>query len=146
MNNFSHLLLMLFIISKSVFSMDDETFSPHQTRYIYLIVPGQGNFGGTEHDGKIPQTIPDHYKKEVIRLKTPHAKTNKFFCNKDDFGQKNCQKLLHEKLDELFAQPNIKFIIHAYSQGTASILNYISVLELADQNNDEKRTSKIGDT
>ena len=142
MNNFLHLLLILLIFIKTAYSADKEDALPSQ-RYVYIIVPGQGNFGGTEHDDKLPQTIPEHYKKEVIRLKTPHAKTNNFFCNKDDFGQNNCQDLLHEKLDELFAQANIKFIIHAYSQGTASILNYISGLELADQNKEEKRTSKI---
>lgn len=116
------------------------------TRYVYVIVPGQGDFGGTEHDGKLPQTIPEHYK-EIVRIKSPGSEKktllSSFSSNKDDFGQTNCQDLLSAQLDELFAQANIKFIIHAYSQGTASILNYISNLELADVNKDEKRTSKI---
>jgi hypothetical protein len=146
MKYFLGLSLTLFIISKTVFSIDDETASAPQTRYVYLIVPGQGNFGGTKHDGKLPQTIPAHYK-EIIRLKTPSDPTTSpfanFSSNNDDFGQQECQRLLHEDLNSLFNESNIKFIIHAYSQGTASILNYISILELADQNNTEKRTSKI---
>ena len=139
-----HLSLMVIFSLKIAHSIDTTDDVSPSTRYVYIVVPGQGNFGGTKHDDKLPRTIPAHYK-EVVRLKTPHSKSDTFFCNKDDFGQQNCQDLLHEKLDELFLQANIKFIIHAYSQGTASILKYISDLETQDAelSINEKRTSKI---
>ena len=143
-----HSLIIIFFILKIAYCEETLENTPSSIRYIYLIVPGQGNFGGTENDGKLPQTIPEHYK-EIIRLKTPGDATkspfSKFSSIDDDFGQKNCQDLLHAQLDELFEQSNIKFMVHAYSQGTASILKYVSDLELEDKNLalKEKRTSKI---
>lgn len=137
--------LALAFISKIIHSTEISE-NQHNTRYIYVIVPGQGDFGGTEDDGKLPPTIPSHYK-EKIRIKTPLSERKGLFSSfssaQDDFGQENCQKLLHAQLDALFEQSNTKFIIHAYSQGTASILNYISTIEIEDQNKDPKRTLKI---
>lgn len=141
-------LSLIFILFLKIAHSVETTDGASPTRYIYIIVPGQGDFGGTESDGKLPKTIPARYT-EIVRLETPSEPTGSLFSNfssnNDDFGQQECQTLLHKNLDDLFKESNTKFMIHAYSQGTASILKYISDLEIADQELSigQRKTSKI---
>jgi hypothetical protein len=67
-------LSLIFILFLKIAHSVETTDGASPTRYIYIIVPGQGDFGGTESDGKLPKTIPARYT-EIVRLETPSEPT-----------------------------------------------------------------------
>ena len=48
-----HFSLAFFLFLKCVSCMEVTDTTSSNTRYVYLIVPGQGDFGGTENDGNL---------------------------------------------------------------------------------------------
>ena len=132
------LITTLFVINNS-HSEEVENKQIDYSKFHYVIIPGQGNYGGTQlRESKI---IPDSIRDDQItRIGTPEKN------NDDDFGQAKCQRFLHDKIDALFGRSDIeKIIFNASSQGTQSLILYVIELIQNDANRGgEAWSKKIG--
>lgn len=109
----------------------------------YAIIPGITGVGG-EHLREVLAIHP-HSDDHITYAKTPLQYGPIPFMTNADFGQKECQRLLHEYFDPLFEREDIhKIIFHASSQGTSSILNYFNWVKKSDNERATKWESKIG--
>lgn len=119
-----------------------DTLASHYNVH-YAIIPGQIGVGG-EHLQEVGAIHP-HSEKHITFVDTPLQYGPIPFITAADFGQDECQKLLHEKLDPLFEDKDIhKIVFHASSQGTASIVKYLHWVKETDEKRNHKWGAKIG--
>lgn len=86
-----------------------------------IVIPGKNGLGGENVNSILPQFID-----RTIFAETP--------LSFPDFGQSRCMMYLDKSIKQADAQNASKIIIHASSQGTATIGNYLPLL----------KTNKIG--
>ncbi len=144
------LIFFLMFLNQMCFASDRDDFPSKldpkriSDEYVhYAIVPGQTGLGG-EHLKDVEAIHPysDHH---ITFAETPLQYGPFSFMTGADFGQRYCQKLLHEKFDLLFERSDVyKIIFHASSQGTASLVLYLHWVKESDVDRAVKWVDKIG--
>ncbi|MBA4249408.1 MAG: hypothetical protein C0432_01655 [Candidatus Puniceispirillum sp.] len=128
-------------INNSLSNGENKTINPEHVHY--AIVPGQTGLGG-EHLQDVGAIHP-YSNQHITFAETPLQYGPLSFMTGADFGQRYCQKLLHEKFDVLFERSDIhKIVFHASSQGTSSIVQYLRWVKESDDDRQVKWADKIG--
>lgn len=122
-----HLIFIFKIHGAELIDVENQNTGIH-----YIVIPGIINCGG-EHvmDHDILHPSSDQH---VDRITTPSQIDAFDFQSYADFGQKNCQEHMQKGINPKLEKDDIqKIILHASSQGTASLINYVASLSPQDQ-------------